>query len=133
MRRPDILFSLPTESAPGLCLEYKGSVHLGGHRVVDDDIRANELLAIGMRQYSVWREQCESVAYMDALIDGAVRRDLGLTRNRPGLRRADLELARREALLAELDVIDGLSWGRSSEDPRVRHVHARVAEAAELC
>ena len=46
---------------------------------------------------------------MDGLMDGVIRSELGLPRHRPSARRAAIELARREALLAELNAIDGLT------------------------
>lgn len=129
VRRPDILFKLPSERGPGLCLEYKGSNHLSASRQKDDDVRANELLAHGMRQYSIWNEQYQSTSYMDALIDGTVRRELGLARPRPATARAILELARREALLSELNAIDGSSWGTSNMEPEVVAALVKVDEA----
>lgn len=48
---------------------------------------------------------------------------------RPPKNRARLELARRELLLAELDGIDGLSWGVSDKGPLVVNAMERVEEA----
>ena len=131
IRRPDILFKLPSPEGPGLCLEYKGSNHLSAARQKDDDVRANELLAHGMRQYSIWNEQYQSTSYMDALIDGTVRGELGLAKPKPSSARASFELARREALLSELNVIDGLSWGTSENAPEVVNARARIEEARD--
>ena len=54
---------------------------------------------------------------------------LSLPPVRPPKNRARLELARRELLLAELDGIDGLSWGVSDKGPLVVNAMERVEEA----
>lgn len=129
VRRPDLLLKLPSDDGFGVCLDYHGEVHetAGRHQV--DDARANELVARGFKPYVVWADQSRSVRYMDGLIDGAVRRDLGLPRRRVGKARGRLELARREALLAELEGIDGLSWGVSDSRPEVLWAKEAVGRA----
>ena len=111
VRRPDILFSLPHDGVPGYCLDYHGGVHGRDGRAEEDAVRANELLAFGLQPFAIWHAQYEGTAYLDRLVDGVLRGKLGLPAHRVTAARRALELARREALLAELDVIDGLSWG----------------------
>ncbi len=129
IRKPDILFRLPSEGIPGLYLDYQGNPHLQNGRPQEDAARMNELLAVGLKPFAIWKEQCESTSYMDALIDRTIRRELSLPPVRPPKNRARLELARRELLLAELDGIDGSSWGVSDKGPLVVNAMERVEEA----
>lgn len=129
VRKPDLLFSLPREEKPGICLDYHGDVHHGGTRPEQDAARMNELLAFGLRPYTLWREQYRGTAYLDGLIDGVVRRELGLPRPRAAKARDALELARREALLAELDAVDGMSWGTSGAGAEAKRALELVDEA----
>lgn len=131
LRKPDILFSLPSDGEFGYCLDYHGWIHDENGRAEADSLRANELLAFGLQPFSIWRSQYESTSYMDGLIDGIIRPRLGLGAHRPRLERRSLELARREALLSELDTIDGLSWGVSERAPRVIKAQEDVEEAKE--
>lgn len=131
VRRPDVILRLPGPDGPGIGLEYNGSDHLREGRQQQDSLRANELLAHGFKPYCLWRDQYQSTSYMDGLMDGVIREELGLSRHRPSARRAAVELARREALLAELDVIDGLSWGSSKTRPAVIRAHEAIDEARE--
>lgn len=131
VRKPDILFSLPSDGEFGYCLDYHGWIHDENGRAEADSLRANELLAFGLQPFSIWRSQYESTSYMDGLIDGIIRPRLGLGAHRPRLERRSLELARREALLSELDTIDGLSWGVSERAPRVIKAQEDVEEAKE--
>lgn len=111
--------------------DYHGGIHDENGRAEADSLRANELLAFGLQPFSIWRSQYESTSYMDGLIDGIIRPRLGLGAHRPRLERRSLELARREALLSELDAIDGLSWGVSERAPRVIKAQEDVEEAKE--
>lgn len=132
VRKPDILFSLPDGDTPGYCLDYHGRVHSEEGRAEADSVRANELLAFGLQPFSIWHAQYQSTAYMDRLLDGVIRSRLGLPRHRTAKERQSLELARREALLAELDVIDGVHWGVSELDPAVIKARESVEEAHDL-
>ena len=78
IRKPDLLFRRPSKEVPAICLDYKGRVHLDQGRPGADDARQNELIAAGMRPYTILSEQYQDMDYMDALIDGTIRRDLGL-------------------------------------------------------
>ena len=49
----------------------------------------------------------------------------------PRQERAAVELARREALLAELNAIDGLRWGASASHPTVIRAREAIEEARE--
>ena len=69
---------------------------------------------------------------MDRLLDGVIRSRLGLPRHRTSKERQSLELTRREALLAELDVIDGVHWGVSKLDPAAIKARESVEEARDL-
>ncbi len=129
VRKPDLLFSLPQGETPGICLDYHGDVHHNGTRPEQDAARMNELLAFGLRPYTLWREQYRGTAYLDGLVDGVLRRDLGLPRPRASKARAALELSRREALLAELDAADGVSWGTSDGGTEVLRARELVDEA----
>ena len=129
VRKPDLLFSLPHEGKPGLCLDYHGDIHHGEGRPEQDALRVNELLAFGLQPYTLWHDQYQGTAYLDGLIDGVVRQKLGLTRHRPNESRATLELARRELLLAELNAVDGMSWGTSDSSPEALLARERVDEA----
>lgn len=131
VRRPDILFSLPSEGRPGYCLDYHGGVHGMPGRREADSLRANELLAYGLQPFSIWDEQYQSTAYMDGLVDGVIRRALGLPAPRPRKERFSLELARREALLSELNEVDGVHWGTSDKAPAVLAAKCRVDEALD--
>lgn len=114
VRRPDVILRLPGPNGCGIGLEYNGSDHLKEGRQQLDDVRTNELLAYNFKPYSIWADQYQSTSYMDGLMDGVIRGELGLPRHRPTARRAAVELARREALLAELNAIDGTRWGVSA-------------------
>lgn len=129
VRKPDLLFSLPRGETPGICLDYHGGVHRNGTRPEQDAARMNELLAFGLRPYTLWRDQYQGTAYLDGLVDGVVRRDLDLPRPRATKARKALELARREALLAELNAVDGMSWGTSSSGAEVLRARELVEEA----
>ena len=131
VRRPDILFSLPHDGAPGYCLDYHGGVHGMDGRAEADTVRANELLAFGLQPFAIWRAQYEGTAYLDRLVDGVLRGKLGLPAHRVTAARRALELARREALLAELDAIDGLSWGVSEKRLSVVKARESVEEALD--
>lgn len=131
VRRPDILFSLPHDGAPGYCLDYHGGVHGRDGRAEEDAVRANELLAFGLQPFAIWHAQYEGTAYLDRLVDGVLRGKLGLPAHRVTAARRALELARREALLAELDVIDGLSWGVSEKRLSVVKAGESVEEALD--
>lgn len=132
VRKPDILFSLPNGNTPGFCLDYHGRVHSEEGRAEADSVRANELLAFGLQPFSIWHAQYQSTAYMDRLLDGVIRSRLGLPRHRTAKERQSLELARREALLTELDVIDGVHWGVSELDPAAIKARESVEEARDL-
>ena len=131
IRKPDLLFRRPSKEVPAICLDYKGRVHLDQGRPGADDARQNELIAAGMRPYTILSEQYQDMDYMDALIDGTIRRDLGLKTRSVTPERALLERRRREALLAELNVIDGLSWGTSCNNPSVVFAKRRVESALQ--
>ena len=131
VRRPDVILRLPGPGGPGIGLEYNGSDHLSEGRQQRDALRANELLAYNFKPYSIWRDQYQSTSYMDGLMDGVIRSELGLPRHRPSARRAAVELARREALLAELNAIDGLRWGASASHPTVIRTREAIEEARE--
>lgn len=131
VRRPDILFSLPHNGAPGYCLDYHGGVHGMDGRAEADAVRANELLAFGLQPFAIWHAQYEGTAYLDRLVDGVLRGKLGLPAHRVTATRRALELARREALLAELDAIDGLSWGVSEKRLSVVKARESVEEALD--
>ena len=93
--------------------------------------RANELLAFGLQPFAIWHAQYAGAAYLDRLVDGVLRGKLGLPAHRVTAARRALELARREALLAELDVIDGLSWGVSEKRLSVVKAREGVEEALD--
>lgn len=131
VRRPDVILRLPGPSGPGIGLEYNGSDHLSEGRQQQDALRANELLAYNFKPYAIWKDQYQSTSYMDGLMDGVIRSELGLPRHRPSARRAAVELARREALLAELNAIDGLRWGASASHPTVIRAREAIKEARE--
>ncbi len=129
VRKPDLLFSLPQGRVPGLCLDYHGDVHHDEGRPELDAARMNELLAFGLRPYTLWKDQYRGTAYLDGLVDGVIRRELGLPRHRENKAREALELARREALLAELDAVDAMSWGTSDSGPEALRARELVDEA----
>lgn len=131
VRRPDVILRLPGPGGPGIGLEYNGSDHLSEGRQQQDALRANELLAYNFKPYAIWKDQYQSTSYMDGLMDGVIRSELGLPRHRPSARRAAVELARREALLAELNVIDGMTWGTSTSRPSVVRALEAIDEARE--
>lgn len=131
VRRPDILFSLPHDGVPGYCLDYHSGVHGRDGRAEEDAVRANELLAFGLQPFAIWHAQYEGTTYLDRLVDGVLRGKLGLPAHRVTAARRALELARREALLAELDVIDGLSWGVSEKRLSVMKARESVEEALD--
>lgn len=131
VRRPDVILRLPGPDGPGIGLEYNGGDHLKEGRQRQDALRANELLAYNFKPYAIWKDQYQSTSYMDGLMDGVIRSELGLPRHRPSARRAAVELARREALLAELNAIDGLRWGASASHPTVIRAREAIEEARE--
>ena len=108
-----------------------GSDHLSEGRQQQDALRANELLAYNFKPYAIWKDQYQSTSYMDGLMDGVIRSELGLPRHRPSARRAAVELACREALLAELNAIDGMRWGASASHPTVIRAREAIEEARE--
>ncbi|WP_321973504.1 hypothetical protein [Paratractidigestivibacter sp.] len=89
----------------------------------------NELLALGMRPYVLWRQQYQSMRYMDELFDHQIRAELGLRTPRPTHARAAVELTRRRALLAELNAIDGTRWGASQKGRTVQSALEEVERA----
>lgn len=119
IRMPDIVLSLPSEGRQGICVDYHGEVHEEEGRRQIDDARTNELVASGIRPFTVWHAQYQSMRFMDGLVDGVIRMGLGLPDRKLSFARREVERARREALLAELNAIDGLSWGASESDPYV--------------
>ena len=86
IRKPDLLLRRPEDSTMGICVDYHGGVHEGPERHRIDDERANELLALGVRPYVLWRQQCQSMRYMDELFDKQIRADLGLRPPHPRAR-----------------------------------------------
>ncbi|WP_322290276.1 hypothetical protein [Paratractidigestivibacter sp.] len=129
IRKPDLLLRRPAEGALGVCVDYHGGVHEGPERHRIDDERMNELLALGMRPYVLWRQQYQSMRYMDELFDHQIRAELGLRTPRPTHARAAVELARRRALLAELNAIDGTRWGASQKGRTVQSALEEVERA----
>ncbi len=129
VRKPDLLFTLPSEGAPGLCLDYHGDVNRAEGRPELDAARMNELLAFGLRPYTLWHDQYQGTAYLDGLVDGVIRRSLGMPSHRTSTRRATLELARREALLAELNTVDEMSWGTSGSGAEALHAREAMDKA----
>jgi hypothetical protein len=130
VRKPDLLLKRPEEGAMGICIDYHGGIHEGPERHRIDDERANELLALGIRPYVLWRQQYQSMRYMDELFDKQIRADLGLRPPHPSRDRAALELARRRALLAELNAIDGTRWGASRKGRTAQAALEEVERAA---
>ncbi|MDO4849241.1 MAG: hypothetical protein Q4B45_05680 [Coriobacteriia bacterium] len=130
-RMPDLVLSLPEGDRPGICVEYAGSPHLQAGRPQLDDLRQNELMACGFEPYTIWSEQYNSMNYMDNLVDGTLRRKLGLARRRPGAEKLALERARRDLLLCELNSVDGRHWGISESSAEYESLLARVEVAKD--
>ena len=116
IRKPDILLRAPSAvrgdgPLTGVAFEYAGSDHDDPGRRARDEARANELLALGLKDYVVGAQAYHDLDYMDGLVAQA-RRDLGAPARRPTREEAARARARRRRLHDELELIDGVTWGR---------------------
>jgi hypothetical protein len=115
-RRPDILLAV-SGVGPGregrhryVAIEYDGATHYGEERHARDVERQTELMAAGLKEYVVGRQQYADLEYMDGLAS-LIRKDLGMSRI--GLTR-DAERRRRELrrqLYLRLEAIDERGLG----------------------
>ena len=81
-RRPDILVAGPER--PGqerrvAAVEYNGRDHDAPARISEDARRTNELVAVGIPEFVVRREQYADLDYMDGLVE-RIREKLGVPR-----------------------------------------------------
>lgn len=114
VRKPDLLLLSPERDGErpalrGVVLDYQGRLHADPDQVRADDERRNELLAAGFKDYAIWKENYDSLAYMDDLMNN-VRRDLGLPARRCSRKLAEKERAARQRLWEELEAIDCVHW-----------------------
>lgn len=115
-RRPDILLTAPgvdsdREGSPQcVAIEYDGSTHYNGERHARDVERQTELMAAGLKEYVVGRQQYADLEYMDGLAS-LIRKDLGMSRI--GLTREAASRRRelRRQLYLRLEAIDERSLG----------------------
>lgn len=126
-RKPDILLRAPSGRTggtwAGVAFEYNGADHDDEIREPLDIRRANELLAIDFKDYTIDKALYRDQGYLDGIVK-QVRKDLGLPPQRltkaMALRRRQL----REELYGELELIDGIHWGG-----RRREQEARIARS----
>ena len=67
VRKPDLLIRVNSAKSKYhyVALEYNGDFHK--NQVISDSLRANELVALGIRSFTVWNMQYKSIDYMDKL------------------------------------------------------------------
>lgn len=122
-RRPDILVAGPER--PGqerrvAAVEYNGRDHDVPARISEDARRTNELVAVGIPEFVVRREQYADLDYMDGLVE-RIREKLGVPRPMQSAERRARLRALRWGLYLELERIDGVSWnGRERERAAAR-------------
>lgn len=122
-RRPDILVGGPER--PGqerrvAAVEYNGRDHDVPARISEDARRTNELVAIGIPEFVVRREQYADLGYMDGLVE-RIRERLGMPRQMQSAERRARLRALRWGLYLELERIDGVHWnGREREREATR-------------
>lgn len=84
-RRPDILLAAPgmdsdrKDRPQCVAIEYDGTTHYNGERHARDVERQTELMAAGLKEYVVGRQQYADLEYMDGLAS-LIRKDLGMSR-----------------------------------------------------
>ena len=127
-RRPDILIAGPEQPGRGrrvAAVEYNGRDHDAPQQIAEDARRTNELVAVGIPEFVVRREQYDDLDYMDGLVE-RIREKIGLPRQvrdvelSAGLRRLRWEL------YTELEQIDGVTW-KGRERERARRAAAAAA------
>lgn len=67
VRKPDLLIRVNSvrNKYQYVALEYNGDFHK--NQVISDSLRANELVALGIRSFTVWSMQYKDIDYMDKL------------------------------------------------------------------
>lgn len=67
VRKPDLLIRVNSARSKYqyVALEYNGDFHK--NQVISDSLRANELVALGIRSFTVWNTQYGDIDYMDKL------------------------------------------------------------------
>ena len=67
VRKPDLLIRVNSARSKYqyVALEYNGDFHK--NQVISDSLRANELVALGIRSFTVWNTQYSDIEYMDKL------------------------------------------------------------------
>lgn len=122
IRKPDILLKAHDPQRAkfaGVAAEYNGAYHNDAQQRGEDDLRANELLALDFKEYVINKSLYANLDYMDGIAE-RMRKDLGY----PPLRLSHAEAVKRRKsrvrLYEELERIDGVHWSclPSSEGPR---------------
>lgn len=129
MRRPDILIAGPEQPGRGrrvAAVEYNGRDHDAPQQIAEDARRTNELVAVGIPEFVVRREQYDDLDYMDGLVD-RIREKIGLPRQVRGVELSTRLRRLRWELYTELEQIDGVTW-KGRERERTRRVAAAAAD-----
>ncbi len=113
VRKPDLLFL--GGNSRGVCLDYMGAWHDDATVARKDTRRRNELLAAGFKPYEIFKNEYDSLDYMDGLMH-AIAQDLGLNREPPRPAREKKYRAARLQLWRELESIDTSFLGEKSPD-----------------
>ena len=99
-------------------MEYNGRDHDTPQQIAEDARRTNELVAVGIPEFVVRREQYDDLDYMDGLAL-RIRRELGLPRLCLTRKEAARRRKLRQHLYEELELIDGICWN-GKEQERLR-------------
>ncbi len=111
IRRPDILLAVPDvefgwKGSPRcVAIEYDGATHYNGERHARDVERQTELMAAGLKEYVVGRQQYADLEYMDGLAS-LIRKDLGMSRIGLTSQEAERRRELRRHLYQRLEAID---------------------------
>lgn len=108
IRKPDLLFCFkdaPTQTEKrkwGIALEYNGRYHADQKQHRLDDMRRNELQALGIIEYVLWKEDYDNIVIMDNLFE-TIRNELNMPVHKPSQEKKKLELQKRLKLWSDLE------------------------------
>ena len=108
IRKPDLLFCFkdaPTQTEKrkwGIALEYNGRYHADQKQHRLDDMRRNELQALGIIEYVIWKEDYDDIVIMDNLFE-TIRNELNIPVHKPSQEKEKLERQKRLKLWSNLE------------------------------
>ena len=106
-RAIDLLLSIGVSNARGtqnVALEYNGSVHESIEVAGRDYKRSNELLAAGIEEFVISKNEYDDIVFMDNLFT-VIRSRLNLSRRHTSLKQRQIEREKRIKLWKELEKI----------------------------